>query len=336
VPLSHIIVRPATVARPAGALTGLPTTDESYLAGRGVRIGVIDTGVWNHPWFQGRVDFEEDDLEADKDGQPFDVVADDDPPKLRWYAGHGTFIAGVILQHAPGATVIARRIMTREGTVDDAKLTASLLELADVDILSLSLGTRVDHPHGREHHDIEEDANALLETANSLLELRTSHPRVVVVAPAGNEATDEKIWPAAFKTVLSVAALDVEGKQRASFTNYGAWIDAAAPGEDVHSTFLHWSGPIEHPEEGHAPLQAAGRHDAPHSDAQDFHGWARWDGTSFAVPRVVGATAALMGEGITAQEALSIVLRAPGVTRLRDVGAVVNPASYVEDADQDG
>jgi hypothetical protein len=298
---------------------------------------VIDTGVWNHPWFRGRVEFEEDDLEADDGGRPFDVVADHDPPKLRWFAGHGTFIAGVILQHAPGARVIARRIMTREGTVDDAKLTASLLELADVDILSLSLGTRVDHPHGREHAEIEEDAEALLATANSLLELRMRRPGVVVVAPAGNEGSERKIWPAAFNTVISVAALDPDATKRASFTNYGAWVDAAAPGEHVQSTFLHWSGPVEHPEDGHAPLQAAGPRDAaPPSDAQDYAGWARWDGTSFAVPRVVGAIAALMGEGITAQEALSIALRGPGVKRLRDAGAVVNPASYVEDADQDG
>ena len=48
----------------------------------------------------------------------------------------------------------------------------------------------------------------------------------------------------------------------------------------MHSTFLDWSGPMEHPR----------------GSQQAFQGWAYWSGTSFAAPRVAGAIAALAAE----------------------------------------
>ena len=57
----------------------------------------------------------------------------------------------------------------------------------------------------------------------------------VVVASAGNDSTCRPAWPAALPDVISVAALGQHGP--ASFTNYGPWVRACAPGVDVVSRF---------------------------------------------------------------------------------------------------
>ncbi|MHC4797210.1 MAG: S8 family peptidase, partial [Planctomycetota bacterium] len=60
---------------------------------------------------------------------------------------------------------------------------------------------------------------------------------VLLVAAAGNDATDEPIYPAGFTNVMAVAAVDAYAT-RASFSNYGSWIDLAAPGSSIFSTLL--------------------------------------------------------------------------------------------------
>jgi hypothetical protein len=47
----------------------------------------------------------------------------------------------------------------------------------------------------------------------------------------------------------------------------------------VYSTFVDWDGPVE---------------GEPLSDIEHFRGWARWNGTSFAAPKVAARIAALV------------------------------------------
>lgn len=59
----------------------------------------------------------------------------------------------------------------------------------------------------------------------------------VVVAAAGNCGCQQKIYPAAYKNAIAVAATNNKD-QKASFSSYGArWVDIAAPGQDIFSTF---------------------------------------------------------------------------------------------------
>jgi len=58
---------------------------------------------------------------------------------------------------------------------------------------------------------------------------------VVCVFSAGNDNSAAPHYPAAYDKVIAVAATDA-AMVRSSYSNYGAWIDVAAPGDDVVST----------------------------------------------------------------------------------------------------
>ncbi|MBS3986215.1 MAG: peptidase S8 [Selenomonadales bacterium] len=57
----------------------------------------------------------------------------------------------------------------------------------------------------------------------------------VIVAAAGNSNTSTLTYPAAYANVIAVGATD-QNDARASFSNFGTWVDVAAPGVDILST----------------------------------------------------------------------------------------------------
>ena len=58
---------------------------------------------------------------------------------------------------------------------------------------------------------------------------------VLVIAAAGNEGTSTTYgyYPAALANVVAVSAIDSTHDRLAPFSNYGDWIDIAAPGVDI-------------------------------------------------------------------------------------------------------
>lgn len=305
---------PVTAPRPA---PGRPTPyEQPGLPGEDVRVGVFDTGAWEHPYFGGRCEFRRP---AD-----LDVADADGDGKLDHDAGHGTFIAGLVVRHAPRATVVARRFSHEPGPaprpscVSDTMLAQGLTanpELADVDVLTLALG-------GYTH-----DGMGLLATEVALRQYLADNPELVIVAGAGNDARSDPFFPAAFKFVIGVGALDAAGGQVACFSNRGWWVDAAAPGQELHSTFLHHHGELA-PHPGTVATQCEGVLADPPSGTVEFDGWAHWDGTSFAAPQVAAAVAARISEGHTATEAVHDVLFARGTRRAPGVGTVVIPRPH--------
>ncbi|MDK9698890.1 MAG: S8 family serine peptidase [bacterium] len=73
----------------------------------------------------------------------------------------------------------------------------------------------------------------------------------LMFAAAGNNNSQTMSYPAAYTNMLAVAALGT-GNVRASFSNYGTWVDISAPGVSIWSTmanntyhandYLAWSG----------------------------------------------------------------------------------------------
>lgn len=59
---------------------------------------------------------------------------------------------------------------------------------------------------------------------------------VVIVAAAGNSNSSSPNYPAYYTNAIAVAATDSNDK-KASFSNYGSWVDVAAPGTSIYSTY---------------------------------------------------------------------------------------------------
>jgi len=61
---------------------------------------------------------------------------------------------------------------------------------------------------------------------------------VILIAAAGNYNSDWKHYPAAYDKVIGVGATD-HNDSRAGFSNYGSWVDVAAPGVNIYSTLFN-------------------------------------------------------------------------------------------------
>lgn len=75
-------------------------------------------------------------------------------------------------------------------------------------------------------------------TPSSLLEDAINYAwnkGVVVVAAAGNSGVDDPSYPAYYTNAIAVAATDSDDS-KASWSNYGNWVDVAAPGVSIYST----------------------------------------------------------------------------------------------------
>ena len=258
---NHVLFFPSHIKWVAGAEPPVPADPRdrpsgTNLPGTGVTVGVVDTGVVSrHAFLAGRVNAGPGDGEVpDANG---DNVLDID-------AGHGTFVCGLILEVAPGASVIMRRAETDGGVTDEWTVARAIRSLAGVDVLNLSLGAYT-----------EGDAPPLA-LATALQQVWATNPQTVVVAGAGNDGWDRPFYPAALKQVVAVGATD-SAMNPAPFSNRGWWVDACAVGVNVDSSFFEWG---------------------------DFKGWAAWSGTSFAAARVTGAVAAATGSPSAAAHAL--------------------------------
>ncbi len=64
-----------------------------------------------------------------------------------------------------------------------------------------------------------------------------SYNKSILVASAGNQGASTKRYPCSYDNVICVAA--TSNNQKASYSNYGEWVDLAAPGSSIFSTYLN-------------------------------------------------------------------------------------------------
>ncbi|WP_136519162.1 S8 family peptidase [Cellulomonas telluris] len=273
-PLSPVM-KPCS-GRPAPGLATFAEygpVDRSH--GRGVRVAVIDTGVVAEPRSDGWLG---DVARIAADAGPASNVdpLDADPADgyLDVSAGHGTFVAGIVAQVAPGAEIIAHRSLTTSGTASDVDVACALIRAVreNAQVVNLSLGTST---------YFDEPPLALAAALDVVREIEAARGwETVIVAAAGNAGTRVPVWPAAFGRVVAVGAL-TSTLRPTRWSSRGHWVDVSTVGEGVVSTYVAGS---------QAPDVAA----EPQTFGRDA--WACWTGTSFAAPQVAGAVARAMTE----------------------------------------
>jgi Subtilase family len=299
---------PPTPPDPADRTLAELSVSGEKLPGAGVRVGVLDTGLDDDAgWLTGRFVASGAAIAEDRDLAP--------GPGLDFEAGHGTFITGIVLQHAPGAEVVVRRLGDDRGCISDAVAAAHIRAMVwddGVQVLNLSFG------------GYTQDNVPLPAVAEVLHEALQRRSDLVVVAAAGNGGTDRPFWPAAMKRVIAVGALDAED-QRAPFSNYGYHVDAWSLGVDLFSTFLAHDGDLDAPPAWNPPTAAQ----AKLLTGKAFQGYAVWSGTSFAAPRVAAAVAAELSTGRSAADVVYGLVHDPatGPRTAFDGAVIVTPPS---------
>jgi subtilisin family serine protease len=257
--------------------------------GSDVRVSVVDTGLLDGasawaPWIRGvrwdtRADIEDpDQLKVDAMGRGRDGFADP-------YAGHGTFISGVIRCLAPASQVVVERVLEFSGFAQESSLIRQIHDALSrsPDIISMSAGgyTR---------------GNVPSLAFQTLWEERLSQlGGIVLVAAAGNDSRSSPFWPAAFPWCVGVGSMSRDGQRRSWFSNFGAWVDVYAPGEEIVNAYAHM--PYMTVVDGKVRDTSAGI--------------VKWSGTSFSTPIVTGLIAARMSRtGENARQAADALLAA--------------------------
>jgi len=263
--------------------------------GDGVSVSIVDTGLMpnaadGHPWLAG-VQGTAENPYTESNGET--VIAP--------YAGHGTFVAGVLRCVAPKASVFVERAFNIAGADFETNLASSLEDALDrnPDILVFTFTSST-------HRDQS------LHTFDDLYERRIRQIKgLVVLAPAGNDGWSRRMWPAAHPGVIAVGALAANWRDRAHFSNFGRWVDVYAPGEDLINAFPEGTYVCNEP---------------PVGQRRQFHGMAEWNGTSFSTPVVGGLIAARMSQtGENAQQAWDALLRFACSQAIPGVGPVLWP-----------
>jgi subtilisin family serine protease len=121
-----------------------------------------------------------------------------------------------------GCTLVPLKVSDPSGGITDAAITGAFLYAIDngIDILSMSFGAPGDP-------GVPEFFQALVDDATDA--------GILCVAAAGNDGAAVLSYPAACNDVLAIGAT-TSTNARATFSTYGAWVDLAAPGEQIYST----------------------------------------------------------------------------------------------------
>src|SRR6266511_2445827 len=259
--------------------------------GTAVRIGVIDDGIDAAKRSDGwLVDVPRDPDPASGNVDPLDMMPGPPDGYLDFDAGHGTFVSGVIQQVVPAAEIrMYRALREGDGVGTEVQVACAMIQAVQdgCQILNLSLGAQ-------NRNDLPSIPIAAALDVIEQMEAERGE-KVVIVAAAGNFGDTTPCWPAAFRKVVSVAALNPDLRP-AAWSTRGFWVTCSAVGPGVRPTS------VEGRESSHM---------TPSTDRFPADAWAAWSGTSFAAPQVAGAVARLTQElAIPPRKALARLLSA--------------------------
>lgn len=211
-------------------------------------VAVVDSGVkLDHPELAGQL------------VAGYDFVNEHDTPDDD--TGHGTHVAGLVAAAlgnnqgiagvCPGCRIMPVKVLNADNVGTWGNLAKGILFAADhgARVINLSLGSFTPS-----------------QTLNEAIDYARQRD-VVIVAAAGNSGLNQPFYPAALDGVLAVSATDARDMWW-SLSNYGDFVDLAAPGDLVYSTY--------------------------HQLDNTYGGYAFMSGTSMATPLVSGLAGLLL------------------------------------------
>lgn len=182
-----------------------------------VKIAILDTGIdIHHPDLDGKI------TSSDMHNYTDSPTADD-------LYGHGTHVAGIAAAETNNDVGVAGvgyncslasyKVLNDTGSGAYSWIAEGIMAAADdgVAVINMSLGSKF--------------ASSTLQSAVNY----AWNKGVVIVASAGNAGNSRPSYPAYYTNCIAVAATD-SLDAKASFSNYGSWVDVAAPGVDIYST----------------------------------------------------------------------------------------------------
>ncbi len=180
--------------------------------GNEVKIAVIDSGVYNHPYLKDSL------LEG------YNTI--DETTNTEDNIGHGTFVSSIIsgiksTEYTCGVAQKAKIIPIKcfdpnySTKVDIiAEAIDYAVNVCDCDIINMSFGLRGNSTYLKEKIDM------------------ALQKGVILIAAVGNEGNSAIRYPAAYDGVVGVGAID-SNCERCTFSQYNSSVDVVAPGDEL-------------------------------------------------------------------------------------------------------
>ena len=257
---------PAEPPKPAHAKVTFPPLSDCP-----IEVAVFDSGTIAHPALAPRVTSVQGEWINPATGNlgpvPPDKEDRDGDGLLDMMAGHGNLVSSVIAERSACARITSIGERGLHALYTEWQIAHALTTMGPkFGVINLSIA-------GMTHRNRAPIGLALA--------LNALPAETAVVASAGNMNTAIPHWPGAFRRVICVGAVDDTGGSnpppRASFSNFGAWVDCCCGGVDVLGAHVWWKGGLEDDPTG----------------SYVFDGWSTWSGTSFSAPKVAAAIAQL-------------------------------------------
>jgi len=142
--------------------------------------------------------------------------------------GHGTHVAGIIAAKnngtgivgvAPGCRLLNVKVADDMGRCQASALAEGIMWAVNngASVINISL-------------EIKEPSPQLEEAVNYAWSCGS-----IIIAAAGNNGNQSPVYPAYYNNCVAVAAIN-QDDNLAPLSNYGDWVDVAAPGSDIYST----------------------------------------------------------------------------------------------------
>lgn len=207
-----------TIKTKSTALSGRNKYYKQGYKGAGITVCVIDSGVNPHEDFGNRLLIDKCKSFARGDVSIYDEGS----------VGHGTHVASLIAGTncgiAPEANIISYKVIGGEGAAWNEDIITSLDYIYNegykyIDIVNMSLGGRT-------------DISILTGTFEDAINRVVLERQIPIIVAAGNSSQEEYLYPASFKEVITVGAVDIYRKV-AFFSTSSSEVDLAQIGVDV-------------------------------------------------------------------------------------------------------